>query len=111
MAPRDAPVARRTSAAWRADATGRAARLDPVAAWRLLAFGEYDVERSLLEGVLHVPLARRRALTHEGARDEFPAPAPRDVSYEEAVGLVREEIVRCVEDAVAPARRVAVLFS
>jgi asparagine synthetase B (glutamine-hydrolysing) len=111
VAPRDAPVAAALHAADVLRATGRSAHLDPVAAWRLLAFGEYDVERSLLEDVLHVPLACRRALTHEGARDEFPAPAPRDVSYEEAVGLVREEIVRSVEDAVAPARRVAVLFS
>jgi asparagine synthetase B (glutamine-hydrolysing) len=42
---------------------------------------------------------------------DFPVPAPIDAPYAEAVQRVRATILDAVEDAVRPARRVAVLFS
>jgi asparagine synthetase B (glutamine-hydrolysing) len=113
LAPRDRPTAVGARAADVAAAVGLRFALDRGTALGVVAFNEYDVERSLLDGIAtavpRVPL--RRGGDGVLARGVARGPWRRRESDAEAARDLREALGEAVADAVRPARRPGILLS
>ena len=113
VGPRGAPRVRGERAGQVLEALAVTPRLDVVSAWRLLAFAEYDVQRSFFEQVEQVPLGCTVVPNDDGTlRVERPLVRPSSLRDPAVVAAEIRRLLRAsVEESVASARRVAVLLS